>query len=33
MGRTLSVIQIEMFDEKEKLVLTGTFTFFMLEEK
>ena len=33
MGRTLSVIQIEMFDEKEKLVLTGAFTFFMLEEK
>ena len=30
-GRTLSVIQVEMFDADKKLVATGTFTFFMMD--
>jgi len=33
MGRTLSVIQVEMFNEQKALVLTGTFTFFMMGNK
>ena len=30
-GRTLSVIQVEMYGADKKLVATGTFTFFMME--
>ena len=32
-GRTLSVIQVEMFGADKKLVATGTFTFFMMEKR
>ena len=28
-GRTLSVIQVEMYNDQGKLVVTGTFTFFI----
>ena len=31
-GRTLSVIQVEMYNDEGKLVVTGTFTFFMMEK-
>ena len=31
-GRTLSVIQVEMYNDQGKLVVTGTFTFFMMEK-
>lgn len=31
-GRTLSVIQVELYNEQGKLVVTGTFTFFMMEK-
>ena len=30
LGKTLAVIQVELTDDEEKLVATGTFTFFML---
>lgn len=29
LGRTLSVVQVELRDSRERLVATGTFTFFM----
>lgn len=29
-GRTLSIIQVEMYNDQGKLVVTGTFTFFMM---
>ena len=31
LGRSLSVIQVELKDGQDKLVATGTFTFFMLQ--
>lgn len=31
-GRTLSVIQVELYNDQGKLVVTGTFTFFMMEK-
>ena len=31
MGRTLTVIQTDMYNDEKKLVATGTFTFFMVE--
>lgn len=31
-GRTLSVIQVELYNDAGKLVATGTFTFFMMEK-
>ena len=31
-GHTLSVIQVEMYNDQGKLVATGTFTFFMMEK-
>ena len=30
-GHTLSVIQVEMYNAKEELVATGTYTFFMMD--
>lgn len=33
LGRTLSVVQAEVFNDDEKLVATGTYTFFMYPEK
>ena len=31
LGRTLSVVQVELFNDNQTLVATGTFTFFMVE--
>ena len=31
LGRTLAVVQTDLFNDSEKLVATGTFTFFMVE--
>ena len=31
-GHTLSVIQVELSNEEGKLVATGTFTFFMMDQ-
>ena len=31
-GRTLSVIQVELSNAQGKLVATGTFTFFMMDQ-
>ena len=31
-GRTLSVIQVELYNDQGKLVATGTFTFYMMEK-
>ena len=33
LGRTLSVVQAEVYNDEEKLVATGTYTFFMYPEK
>lgn len=33
LGRTLSVVQAEVYNDENKLVATGTYTFFMYPEK
>ena len=33
LGRSLSVVQVTMTNDKNKVVATGTFTFFMLPEE